>query len=87
MCLGVPGKIVKIVETSGLLMGKVDFGGIVKEACLAYLDDPQVGEFVLVHVGFALQKIDEVVALETLQTLREMGELDAELGLDAQRSQ
>jgi len=87
MCLGVPGKIVEIVETSGLLMGKVDFGGIVKEACLAYLDYPQVGEFVLVHVGFALQKIDEVVALETLQTLREMGELDAELGLDAQRSQ
>jgi len=82
MCLGVPGKIVEIAETSGLLMGKVDFGGIAKEACLAYLDDPQVGDFVLVHVGFALQKIDEVVALETLQTLREMGELDAELGID-----
>ena len=82
MCLGVPGKIVEITETSGLLMGKVDFGGIAKEACLAYLDDPQVGDFVLVHVGFALQKIDEVVALETLQTLREMGELDAELGID-----
>jgi len=83
MCLGVPGKIVEIVDTPGLLMGKVDFGGIAKEACLAYLDDPQVGDFVLVHVGFALQKIDELLALETLQTLREMGELDAELGIDA----
>jgi hydrogenase expression/formation protein HypC len=82
MCLGVPGKLIEIYETAGLPMGKIDFGGIVKEACLAYLDDPSVGDFVLVHVGFALQKIDEEAALETLQTLRTMGELDAELGID-----
>jgi hydrogenase expression/formation protein HypC len=82
MCLGVPGKLIEIYETAGLPMGRVDFGGIVKEACLAYLDDPQAGDFVLVHVGFALQTIDEEAAFETLQTLRTMGELDAELGVD-----
>jgi hydrogenase expression/formation protein HypC len=82
MCLGVPGKLIEVYETAGLPMGKVDFGGIAKEACLAYLDSPKVGEFVLVHVGFALQKIDEEAALATLQTLRTMGELDAEMGID-----
>jgi hydrogenase expression/formation protein HypC len=82
MCLGIPGKLIEIYETAGLPMGRVDFGGIVKEACLAYLDVPQVGDFVLVHVGFALQTIDEEAAFETLQTLRTMGELDAELGID-----
>jgi hydrogenase expression/formation protein HypC len=82
MCLGVPGKLIEVYETAGLPMGRVDFGGIVKEACLAYLDDPQAGDFVLVHVGFALQTIDEQAAFETLQTLRTMGELDAEFGLD-----
>jgi hydrogenase expression/formation protein HypC len=82
MCLGIPGKLIEIYETAGLPMGRVDFGGIVKEACLAYLDDPQAGDFVLVHVGFALQTIDEQAAFETLQTLRTMGELDAELGID-----
>lgn len=82
MCLGVPGKLIEVYETAGLPMGRVDFGGIVKEACLAYLDDPQAGDFVLVHVGFALQTIDEQAALETLQTLRTMGGLDAELGVD-----
>ncbi len=82
MCLAIPGKITAIYEVAGLLMGKVDFGGVVKEACLAYLDSPHVGDYTMIHVGFAISKVDEEEAFRTLELLREMGELDAELGLD-----
>lgn len=82
MCLAIPGKITAIYEVAGLQMGKVDFGGIMKEACLAYLDTPQVGEYVMIHVGFAISKVDEAEAFRTLELLREMGELDEELGVD-----
>lgn len=81
MCLAIPGKITEIYETAGLTMGRVDFGGIVKEACLAYIEDPQVGEYTMIHVGFAISKVDEEEAFRTLELLREMGELAAELGL------
>jgi len=63
-------------------MGKVDFGGITKEACLAYLDNPQVGEYTMIHVGFAISKVDEEEAHRTLELLREIGELEEELGVD-----
>ena len=80
MCLGIPGKIVEVYEAGGLRMGKVDFGGIVKEACLAYVPEAKVGDYTLIHVGFALNIIDEQEALETLSLLREIDALGAELG-------
>jgi hydrogenase expression/formation protein HypC len=82
MCLAIPGKIVEIYELAGLQMGKVDFGGVMKEACLAYLEEPQVGDYTMIHVGFAISKVDEEEAFRTLELLREMGELSGELGLD-----
>lgn len=80
MCLGVPGRIVEIYDRDGLKMGRVDFGGIVKEACLAYVPEARVGDYTLIHVGFALNVIDEQEALETLSLLREIDALGAELG-------
>jgi hydrogenase expression/formation protein HypC len=77
MCLAVPGKVEEIYEGSDLIkMAKVNFGGVKKEVCVAWIPDVQVGDYVLVHVGFALNKIDEKEAMETLRILREMGELD-----------
>jgi hydrogenase expression/formation protein HypC len=79
MCLAVPGKVVEITGEGDLRMGKVDFAGVQRQACLAYLPEAQLGDYVLVHVGFAISRIDEEQALETLDTLREIGELE-ELG-------
>lgn len=81
MCLAVPGQVQEIFEAHGTLMGKVNFGGIVKEVCLAYVPDIQVGEYTVVHVGFALQRIDEESAKETLATFAELGALEEELGV------
>jgi hydrogenase expression/formation protein HypC len=69
-------------EARGALMGKVDFGGIRKEVCLAYLPDITIGEYTIVHVGFAITRIDEKSALETLRMFEELGLLDEELGED-----
>ncbi len=80
MCLAVPGQIREIYETFGTRMGKVSFGGIVKEVCLAYLLDIEVGDYTIVHVGFAISKIDEASAQQTLATFREMGLLEEEFG-------
>jgi hydrogenase expression/formation protein HypC len=80
MCLGIPGKIVEIYEVGGLRMGKIDFGGVIKEACLAYVPDAQIGDYTIVHVGFALNRIDEAEAQKTLELLDEAGLLDEELG-------
>jgi hydrogenase expression/formation protein HypC len=77
MCLGVPGKVVHIErDPLGMTMGTVSFGGIKKQVCLAYLPDVEVDDYVIVHVGFAISKIDETEAREVFETLREMGELD-----------
>lgn len=77
MCLGVPGKIVSIMpDQAGLTMGKVSFGGILKEVCLAYVPEVQVGDYVIVHVGFAISRIDEEEAAQVFAYLREMNELD-----------
>lgn len=70
-----------IVEAGGTRMGKVNFGGIVKDVCLAYVPDIAVGDYTVVHVGFALQRLDEATALETLETFRAMGLLEEELGV------
>ena len=76
MCLSIPGKIVSINETNPeLKMGKVDFAGVKKTICLQWLDDVKVGDYVLVHVGFALNKIDEQEAASTIELLREMSKL------------
>ncbi len=80
MCLGVPGKVVKKYESFGTPMGKVDFGGIQKEVCLAYVPDIEVGEYTIVHVGFAISQLDEASAMETLELLRQIGGLEEELG-------
>jgi hydrogenase expression/formation protein HypC len=82
MCLAVPGQIIDIREEQGTRMATVSFDGIRKEICLAYLPDIQVGDYTIVHVGFAISKIDETSALETLQMFRELGVLDEELGVE-----
>ncbi len=77
MCLGVPGKILSIEPNPlGVTMGKVSFGGVAKEVCLAYVPEAQVDDYVIVHAGFALNKLDEQEAQEVFALLREMGELD-----------
>jgi hydrogenase expression/formation protein HypC len=76
MCLGVPGKILTIQENPlGVTMGTVSFAGIKKEVCLAYVPEVEVGDYVLVHVGFALSRIDEDEAQQVFRYLEEMGEL------------
>jgi hydrogenase expression/formation protein HypC len=72
MCLAVPGKIVEIYESGGLKMGKIDYGGAVREACLAYVPEAEVGDYAIVHVGFALSVLDEAEALKTLELFREL---------------
>ncbi len=81
MCLGVPGKIVEIYEAGGLPMGKIDFGGVTREACLAYVRDAQVGEYTVIHVGFAISQLSEEEAQKTLDVLREIADIGEELGL------
>ncbi len=83
MCLAIPGKIVEIYEEKGLRMGKLDFGGTIKKACLQYLPEVQIGDYALVHVGFALSRVDEAEAAKTYQLLAEMGEVQRELGEQA----
>jgi hydrogenase expression/formation protein HypC len=75
MCLGIPGKVIEVHEQAGLPMGRVDFGGVRKEACLAYVPDVVPGDYVVVHVGFAISKVDEEEALKTLELLEQMGDM------------
>lgn len=76
MCLGVPGKVVSLSHTPlGMTMGRVSFGGITKEVCLAYVPDAAVGDYVVVHVGFAIAKIDENEAAQVFDYLSEINEL------------
>lgn len=75
MCLGIPGKVVEIHREHDVRMGKVDFGGVFKSVCLEHVEDAQLGDYVLVHVGFALAKIDEEEAKRVFEVLEQMGEL------------
>jgi hydrogenase expression/formation protein HypC len=79
MCLGVPGKITKIYQNEGMRMGVVDFGGVDREACLDFVPQAEVGDYVVIHVGFAISQLSETEAFETLKTLREMDRLSEEL--------
>lgn len=83
MCLGVPGRVIEIeadepaaADRPRMTMGRVDFAGIIKRVCLAYVPDVEVGEYVIVHVGFAIGKVDEAEAARVFGYLREIGELD-----------
>jgi hydrogenase expression/formation protein HypC len=82
MCLAVPGRILEIRDQRGTPMATVDFDGIHKEVCLAYLPDAVPGDYVIVHVGFALSKVDEASALETLATMQQLGTLEENLGAE-----
>jgi hydrogenase expression/formation protein HypC len=75
MCLGIPGKILSIYTSGTLKMARVDFGGVVREACIETLPDLQVGDYTIIHAGFALNKMSESEARETLDALRELDEL------------
>ena len=79
MCLAVPGKLTDIYEKDSLRMAKIDFGGISKEICLEYTPEAKVGDYALIHVGFAISLMDEDEAQETLSLLREISELEDEL--------
>ena len=80
MCLAVPGRVLSIAEVDGTLMAEVDFGGVHKNVCLQYIPDAAIGEYVVVHVGFAIQRLDEKSAQETLANFERLGILDDEFG-------
>lgn len=80
MCLAVPGRVMTLMRSDDVPMAQVDFGGVTKEVCLAYVPDAVVGEYVIVHVGFAIQRLDERSARETLAEFERLGLLDQEFG-------
>ncbi len=79
MCLAIPGRVEEITTDGLIKIGRVNFGGVVKRVCLDYVPEIVVGDYAIVHVGFAISRIDEVTAQETLETFRAMGMLDEEL--------
>ncbi|WP_431951301.1 HypC/HybG/HupF family hydrogenase formation chaperone [Nocardia lijiangensis] len=80
MCLAVPGKVLSLHERDGTLMSVVDFGGVHKDVCLQYIPDAAIGDYVVVHVGFAIQRLDEQSALQTLAEFERLGVLNEEFG-------
>ena len=78
MCLAIPAKVIELYETNGMKMAKVDFGGVVKEACMEYLPEVKLGEYTIVHVGFGLSILDEQEALETMELLKQIDALGEE---------
>ncbi|MGD2104125.1 MAG: HypC/HybG/HupF family hydrogenase formation chaperone [Anaerolineae bacterium] len=81
MCLGVPGRVTERHENELMPMGKVDFGGITREVSLAYVPEAQVGDYVIVHAGFAISQLDESEAQETLELMIESGILERDVGV------
>lgn len=79
MCLAIPGKLIDIYQKENLRMAKVDFGGIAREICLEYTPEAEVGDYALVHVGFAISLMDEEEAQETLRLLQEIADIGEEL--------
>ena len=80
MCLGIPGKVITIYREHDLLMGKIDFGGVAKQACLEAVPEAVVGDYVLIHVGFAISVLDEEEAQERLNLIREIESFEEEPG-------
>lgn len=74
MCLGIPGKILDIYTVNDLPMGKIDFGGVTREVCLSFVPEAQVGDYALIHVGFALNLMSEQEALETLELIQQISD-------------
>ena len=79
MCLGIPGRLIEKFEKHGARFGKVDFDGITKDVCLEYLPELELGEYCIVHVGFAISQLDEKEAMESLELMRSLGVLAEEL--------
>lgn len=82
MCLGVPGKITKIYPKENMKMCEIDFGGVTREACLDFIPEAEVGDYVIIHVGFAITLLSEEEAMETLELLREISDIEEELGVE-----
>jgi hydrogenase expression/formation protein HypC len=80
MCLGIPGRVLELYKDRGTRMALVDFGGVTKNVCLAYVPDIELGDYTIVHAGFAITQLDEASALETLRLIAELGTLEDELG-------
>lgn len=81
MCLGIPGRVLEVRDSAGLRMATVDFGGVRREVCLEYTPQAALGDYVIVHVGFAITMVDEAEAQRTLDVLRAMaGAVEGELG-------
>lgn len=78
MCLAIPAKVINLYETNGMKMAKVDFGGVIKEACMEYLPEIKIGDYTIVHVGFGLSILDEQEAMETLALLKQIDALGEE---------
>ena len=84
MCLGIPGKIIEIEDTNGVKMAKIDFGGVIRSACIEAIPEVKVGDYTIIHAGFALNILSEEDALETLSLLQEIADLNEELYVDEQ---
>ena len=82
MCLAVPGKIIEIDEQSPIRMGKIDFGGVIREACLEAVPEAQIGNYVIIHAGFALNILSEEEAMDSLAAFAELDAIERELGED-----
>jgi hydrogenase expression/formation protein HypC len=80
MCLAVPGRIERIEERDDTVMAEVDFGGVTKSVCLEYMPEAAIGDYVMVHVGFAIQRLDEKSAMETLSNIKHLGMFEEEFG-------
>ena len=79
MCLAIPGKVISVEQSNGLRSGRIQFGGIVRQASLDFVPEAEVGDYVMVHVGYAISRVDEAEAHRTYELLEEMGALEAEL--------
>ncbi len=80
MCLAIPGKVIEIYEEGGLKMGKIDYSGTVNKACLAYVPEVQIGQYVIVHAGFAIQLLNEQEAEEVFETFDDVTDKLAQEG-------
>ena len=78
MCLGIPGKVIELYQSNGMKMARIDFGGVIKEACMEYLPEVKVGDYTIIHVGFGLSILDEQEAKETLGLLKQIDVLGDE---------
>ena len=87
MCLAIPGKLVEKTESGGMLTGRVQFGGILRDACLDFLPEAEVGDYVLIHVGFAISRLDEDEARKSYEYLEQSGLLEEELNAMAAGSE